>query len=76
MSRIGLVTSQEVAEYLRVQPSTVRRLASKGRIPAVKIGKQWRFSLEKIQEWAIEGSENNVTDKVDNSIHSSDTEEN
>ncbi len=39
----ALWTVNEVAAYLRVQPATVRALARRGEIPAVKIGRVWRF---------------------------------
>lgn len=52
-----VLTLQEVAKYLRVHPSTVYRLAKKGQIPAFKLGSDWRFNLESIDEWlsAAEG---------------------
>jgi excisionase family DNA binding protein len=53
-----VLTLQEVAKYLRVHPSTVYRLAKKGQIPAFKLGSDWRFNLESIDEWlsAAEGA--------------------
>jgi excisionase family DNA binding protein len=44
-----LWTVEEVAEYLRLQPETVRAKAHKGEIPAVKVGKRiWRFDIKEI----------------------------
>jgi excisionase family DNA binding protein len=44
-----LWTVEEVAEYLRLQPETVRAKARKGEIPAVKVGKRiWRFDIKEI----------------------------
>jgi excisionase family DNA binding protein len=44
-----LWTVEEVAEYLRVQPETVRAKARKGEFPAYKIGKRiWRFDIKEI----------------------------
>jgi excisionase family DNA binding protein len=34
---------REASLYLRVTPRTLTRLAALGKVPAVKIGKQWRF---------------------------------
>ncbi len=42
---------EEVSEYLRVHPYTVRRLAREGKIPAFKAGGQWRFDTEEIEDW-------------------------
>ena len=41
----------EVAQYLRVHPSTVYRLLKDQRIPAFKIGSDWRFNIESIDRW-------------------------
>jgi len=44
-----LWTVEEVAEYLRVQPETVRAKARKGEFPAYKVGKRiWRFDIKEI----------------------------
>ena len=44
-----LWTVEEVAEYLRLQPETVRAKARKGEIPAFKVGKRiWRFDIKEI----------------------------
>ena len=49
-----MMTIEEVAEYLRVHPSTVYRLVRKEALPAVKIGKQWRVGSEALAEWLRE----------------------
>ena len=59
MEQEPLKTCEEVAEYLGVQPSTVRRLAAKGDIPGVKIGRQWRFKMETLVQWIEQRSEQN-----------------
>ena len=41
----------EVARYLRVVPDTIYRKARRGEIPAVKMGKVWRFPKETIDKW-------------------------
>jgi len=38
-----MLTTQEVAGWLRVSPRTVRCWAETGRLRAVKVGRQWRF---------------------------------
>jgi excisionase family DNA binding protein len=45
------MTAQEVAEYLRLAEATVYKLAQAGDIPAVKVGRAWRFKKELIDEW-------------------------
>ena len=43
MIKKDVLTAEEVAEYLRIHPYTVRRLARLGKLPSLKIGGQWRF---------------------------------
>lgn len=44
-------TADEIARYLRVHPYTVKRLARVGKIPGFKIGDQWRFDVQEIEDW-------------------------
>jgi excisionase family DNA binding protein len=46
-----VMTMSEVAEYLRVHPSTIYRLLKQRQIPAFKMGSDWRFNLESIDQW-------------------------
>ena len=41
--RENIYTAEEVAEYLRIHPYTVRRLARENKLPGFKVGGQWRF---------------------------------
>lgn len=45
------LTVAEVADYLQLSVETVYMYARTGVVPAAKIGKHWRFSLERIEEW-------------------------
>ena len=45
-----LVGAERVQELLGVDRSTVYRMASDGRLPAVKVGRQWRFPLDRVQQ--------------------------
>lgn len=46
-----LLTTDEVQEYLQVNLRTVYRLIKAGRIPAVRVGRQWRFRKGDIERW-------------------------
>jgi excisionase family DNA binding protein len=50
-SNPGIATVKEVSEYLRVHPSTVYRLLAKRKLPAFRVGSDWRFSLSAIDQW-------------------------
>ncbi len=45
------LTTEEVLEYLRVNLRTVYRLIKAGKIPAVRVGRQWRFRKRDIDAW-------------------------
>lgn len=46
-----IMTLEEVAEYLRLKPQTIYTWAQEKKIPAAKIGKEWRFKKSIIDEW-------------------------
>ena len=46
-----ILTAKQVAEYLHIHPLTVHRYAREGRIPAFKIGTDWRFHKKYIENW-------------------------
>src|SRR5918992_2199389 len=45
------LTTTEVLEYLQVNLRTVYRLIKAGKIPAVRVGRQWRFRKRDIDAW-------------------------
>lgn len=47
----SFLTAEEVLEYLQVNLRTVYRLIKTGKIPAVRIGRQWRFRKSDIDAW-------------------------
>lgn len=55
MARV--LTLDEVANYLRVHPSTIYRLLKKKQLPAFKVGSDWRFNLESIDHWRTEAEQ-------------------
>lgn len=44
------LTTQDVQELLHVDKSTVYRMAEDGRLPGVKVGRQWRFPADRIAD--------------------------
>jgi len=47
----GILTIDEVANYLRVSERTVYDWAQRGEIPAGKIGTVWRFKRSELEKW-------------------------
>jgi excisionase family DNA binding protein len=52
--RPPILTLENVAEYLRVHPSTIYRLLKRNQLPAFKLGRDWRFNQESIDRWRAE----------------------
>jgi excisionase family DNA binding protein len=51
MADEGFLTTEDVLEYLHVNLRTVYRLIKAGRIPAIRVGRQWRFRKRDIDAW-------------------------
>jgi len=49
-----VLTVKEVCELLQVHQSTVYKLIKEGRIPAFRIGSDWRFLKDRIVRWMAE----------------------
>ncbi|OGV62062.1 MAG: hypothetical protein A2498_07530 [Lentisphaerae bacterium RIFOXYC12_FULL_60_16] len=47
----GIMTSAELADYLRIAEKSVLRMVNKGEIPGLKVGNQWRFPKVVIDSW-------------------------
>ncbi len=48
---IEVMTSVEAAEYLKMHVKTVCRLAKEKKIPAKKVGSEWRFLRSVLDRW-------------------------
>ena len=45
------LTTRQLQEILHVDRTTIYRMADDGRIPAMKVGSQWRFPRRSIEDW-------------------------
>ena len=48
---IEMLTAKEMQTLLQVDRSTIYRMAESGRLPALKVGKQWRFPADQVDSW-------------------------
>jgi len=46
-----IMTLEEVAKYLKLKPQTIYTWAQNNKIPAAKLGKEWRFRRSVIDKW-------------------------
>jgi excisionase family DNA binding protein len=51
MTDSDLMTLEQVAKYLKLKPQTIYKWAQEGKIPAAKLGKEWRFRRTILDEW-------------------------
>jgi excisionase family DNA binding protein len=49
--RPRLLTTRDVQDLIRVDRSTIYRMAETGRLPAIKVGRQWRFPEDRLHHW-------------------------
>jgi excisionase family DNA binding protein len=47
----SFLTTEEVLGYLKVNPRTIYRLIRSGDLPAIRIGRQWRFRRSDLNDW-------------------------
>jgi len=45
------LTVEELADLLKVHPRTIQRIIQRKEMPAVRVGRQWRFRREWVAEW-------------------------
>lgn len=46
-----IMTIEELAKYLKLKPQTIYTWAQNGKIPAAKLGKEWRFKKSVVDKW-------------------------
>ncbi len=51
MSLEKLLTSVEVGEILGIHPKVAERMAKRGELPALKVGKFWRYRESALDIW-------------------------
>ena len=51
-----IMTTRELAKYLKLHQITICTYAAEGKIPAIRIGRVWRFDKDAIDKWIGEGT--------------------
>lgn len=49
-----VMTIKDIADYLDVHPMTIYKYVKEGKIPAFKIGTNWRIRRDSIKKWITE----------------------
>jgi excisionase family DNA binding protein/PAS domain S-box-containing protein len=58
--RKRVLTVKDVAAYLQVSQTTIYRLVWRGQIPAFKVGGDWRFNIDSVDEWKLRASSDSI----------------
>lgn len=66
------MTLEEVAAYLKLKPQTIYTWAQEKKIPAAKIGKEWRFRKGIIDEWFISHIDDKFSEVIENAKNKQD----
>jgi excisionase family DNA binding protein len=56
-TKVQILNVSELSEYLRVHKTTIYRMLREGRLPGFRIGSDWRFSVEAIDQWLRDRSQ-------------------
>lgn len=59
MFQLELLTADELSKLLRVPKTTLYTLSQQGKVPALKIGKHWRYIKSEIAKWIETNKTNN-----------------
>ncbi len=63
--KTDIMTLEEVAAYLKLKPQTIYTWAQEKKIPAAKLGKEWRFRKSIIDEWFVQHIDDKFSDVID-----------
>ena len=47
----ALLTSREASQILKIHPKVLERMAKRGEVPALKVGKFWRYRATALDAW-------------------------
>lgn len=62
-----LLTPEQVAQLFNLKVRQVKELARQGRIPAVKVGRLWRFPEDALKGWIEKGQATDISQTEINS---------
>ena len=54
---------EEIAAYLGVSKESIYRWIEKKKIPAHKVGRQWKFKVKEVDRWITSGGAGEITER-------------
>lgn len=67
-----ILTTSELADYIKLNEKTILKMAQQGELPGVKIGSQWRFHLEAVDRFLQRDLMHTPEDALDSIINTTD----
>ncbi len=64
MSSDEILNIKEVSDYLKIPVSTIYKLIQDGRVPAIKLGKHWRFMKKDLDQLFMSGKPEESSDEM------------
>lgn len=55
----------EIAFHLGVSKESIYRWAERGKMPAHKLGRQWKFKASEVDSWVVKSSKQNLIERYD-----------
>jgi excisionase family DNA binding protein len=65
-----IMTVHDIAIYLRLSEAKVYKLAKEGQLPALRVGKSWRFRKDLIDDWIRRETELALESRIKSQIES------
>jgi excisionase family DNA binding protein len=59
-TRGPILTVSELSDYLNVHKATIYRALREGKLPGFRIGSDWRFNVEAIEQWQRDQMKDNA----------------
>lgn len=69
-----IFTIEDLSDYLKISKETLYKMVQRDEVPAFKIGNQWRFQKERIDQWLFSISNTPKTSPNSNIMIGEDTD--
>ena len=61
------LTIHEVSDYIKISKETIYKMVKQSKLPATKIGNQWRFNKSLVDDWLLSSANFKQSDLQPNS---------
>jgi excisionase family DNA binding protein len=50
-TKVRILNVSELSKYLHIHKTTIYRLLREGKLPGFRVGSDWRFNVDAIEQW-------------------------